>query len=194
MNDDILNRFIEKLVTQNIDEDIFRENINVFSRFLGYSNSDYKYNATYLSQYIDDFLKMSHMLKRKDEIYNKIFDSLMALGYRFEILIDQVYWGSYLDKTEKGYLGMDQERILDHKIELKMIFVSSGKEYIFRKKYDKFDDEKLIIDVKKDVKAYIRLKRIRSFLYTLRDKVITMDELEGFSADLIDAVKLILSR
>ena len=25
MNDDILNRFIEKLVTQNIDEDIFRE-------------------------------------------------------------------------------------------------------------------------------------------------------------------------
>lgn len=91
MNDDILNRFIEKLVTQNIDEDIFRENINVFSRFLGYSNSDYKYNATYLSQYIDDFLKMSHMLKRKDEIYNKIFDSLMALGYRFEILIDQVY-------------------------------------------------------------------------------------------------------
>ena len=68
MNDDILNRFIEKLVTQNIDEDIFRENINVFSRFLGYSNSDYKYNATYLSQYIDDFLKMSHMLKRKDEI------------------------------------------------------------------------------------------------------------------------------
>lgn len=35
MNDDILNRFIEKLVTQNIDEDIFRENINVFSRFLG---------------------------------------------------------------------------------------------------------------------------------------------------------------
>ena len=170
MNDDILNRFIEKLVTQNIDEDIFRENINVFSRFLGYSNSDYKYNATYLSQYIDDFLKMSHMLKRKDEIYNKIFDSLMALGYRFEILIDQVYWGSYLDKTEKGYWGMDQERILDHKIELKMIFVSSGKEYIFRKKYDKFDDEKLIIDVKKDVKAYIRLKRIRSFLYTLKSK------------------------
>ena len=113
---------------------------------------------------------MSHMLKRKDEIYNKIFDSLMALGYRFEILIDQVYWGSYLDKTEKGYFGMDQERILDHKIELKMIFVSSGKEYIFRKKYDKFDDEKLIIDVKKDVKAYIRLKRIRSFLYTLKSK------------------------
>lgn len=30
--------------------------------------------------------------------------------------------------------------------------------------------------------------------YYARDKVITMDELEGFSADLIDAVKLILSR
>jgi len=48
MNDDILNRFIEKLVTQNIDEDIFRENINVFSRFLGYSNSD-------LPKYISNF-------------------------------------------------------------------------------------------------------------------------------------------
>ena len=30
--------------------------------------------------------------------------------------------------------------------------------------------------------------------YFVRDKVITMNELEGFSEDLIDAVKLILSR
>ena len=30
--------------------------------------------------------------------------------------------------------------------------------------------------------------------YFVRDKVITMDELEGFSKDLIEAVKLILSR
>ena len=30
--------------------------------------------------------------------------------------------------------------------------------------------------------------------YFVRDKVITMNELEGFSEDLIDAVKLILNR
>ena len=38
-------------------------------------------------------------------------------------------------------------------------------------------------------KEYVEL--LTSFV---RDKVITMDELEGFSENLIDAVKLILSR
>lgn len=74
MNDDILNSFIEKLVTENIDEDIFREHINVFSRFLGYSNSDYKYNATYLSQYIDDFLKTSCICQPKIRSRDLILD------------------------------------------------------------------------------------------------------------------------
>ena len=54
--------------------------------------------------------------------------------------------------------------------------------------------------IKKDKKhpgVLIELRKstaIWDIVYFVRDKVITMDELDGFSKDLIEAVKLILSR
>lgn len=57
--------------------------------------------------------------------------------------------------------------------------------------------EKRIKQDKKHPGVLIELRKLTALCdiaYFVRDKVITMDELEGFSADLIDAVKLILSR
>ncbi len=57
--------------------------------------------------------------------------------------------------------------------------------------------EKRIKQDKKHPGVLIELRKstaLWDIAYFVRDKVITMDELEGFSADLIDAVKLILSR
>lgn len=57
-------------------------------------------------------------------------------------------------------------------------------------------EEKIRKD-KKHPGVLIELRKstaIWDIVYFVRDKVITMDELEGFSKDLIEAVKLILSR
>lgn len=57
--------------------------------------------------------------------------------------------------------------------------------------------EKRIKQDKKHPGVLIELRKstaLWDIAYFVRDKVITMDELEGFSADFIDAVKLILSR
>jgi len=57
--------------------------------------------------------------------------------------------------------------------------------------------EKRIRQDKKHPGVLIELRRstaIWDIALYVRDEVITMDELEGFSEDLIDAVKLILSR
>lgn len=57
--------------------------------------------------------------------------------------------------------------------------------------------EKSIKQDKKHPGVLIELRKstaIWDIAYFVRDGVITMDELEGFSEDLIDAVKLILSR
>lgn len=57
--------------------------------------------------------------------------------------------------------------------------------------------EKRIKQDKKHPGVLIELRKstaIWDIAYFVRDGVITMDELEGFSEDLIDAVKLILSR
>ena len=57
--------------------------------------------------------------------------------------------------------------------------------------------EKRIKQDKKHPGVLIELRKstaLWDIAYFVRDKVITKDELKGFSADLIDAVKLILSR
>lgn len=57
--------------------------------------------------------------------------------------------------------------------------------------------EKRIKQDKKHPGVLIELKKstaIWDIAFFVRDGVITMDELEGFSKDLIDAIKLILSR
>lgn len=57
--------------------------------------------------------------------------------------------------------------------------------------------EKRIKQDKKHPGVLIELRKstaIWDIAYFVRDEVITMDELEGFSEDLIDAVKLILRR
>ena len=57
--------------------------------------------------------------------------------------------------------------------------------------------EKRIKQDKKHPGVLIELRKstaLWDIAYFVRDKVITMNELEGFSEDLIDAVKLILSR
>lgn len=57
--------------------------------------------------------------------------------------------------------------------------------------------EKRIRQDKKHPGVLLQLRKstaIWDIAYFVQDGVITMDELEGFSEDLIDAVKLILSR
>jgi len=57
--------------------------------------------------------------------------------------------------------------------------------------------EKRIKQDKKHPGVLIEIRRstaIWDIAYFVRDEVITMDDLQGFSEDLIDAVKLILNR
>ena len=60
-----------------------------------------------------------------------------------------------------------------------------------------WDLQKRIKQDKKHPGVLIELRKstaIWDIAYFVRDQVITLDDLEGFSEDLIDAVKLILSR
>lgn len=163
MRDDVLNIFVHNLVSGDIDDETFEEYIDLFSKFLSYTNSDYKYNGTYLSQYIDDFLNMSRKLKQKNEKYNEIFTMLKRLGYQFELLIDQVYFACFSLKSEirHEYVGINKEKIMSKKIEVKMTLISSEKEYIFCKEYTDFRDEKLVENIQRDIKKYAGIKKIR---------------------------------
>lgn len=163
MKDDVLNMFIENIVSEDIDTEVFEQHIDMFSRFLSYTNADYKYNGTYLAQYIEDFITTIQKLKIKNEKYNEIFMTLIGLGYKFEVLIDQVFFASFFLKSEIKceYIGLIKEKIMSKKIELRMTLISDDKEYVFCKEYSDFEDEKLLENIRKDIRKYIRVKKIK---------------------------------
>ena len=163
MKDEVLNTFIEKMVSEDINSQEFKMHIENFSRFLSYTNSDYKYNGTYLVQYIDDFIETIMMLKKKNEKYINIIGNLVTLGYNFEVLFDQVYFVRFLSKKqlEQEYIGLKKDKIMSKKIESRMTLFWEEKEYVFSKVYKALQDDRLIDNIRKDIKSYIKLKKIR---------------------------------
>lgn len=157
--DDVLSIFIKKIISEDISEEIFEKYIDMFSRFLGYTNSDYKYNGTYLSQYAKDFISTTQMIKKKNEKYNEILKALIELEFQFKLLIDQVFLATFFDsKIEYGYITINKDNIISKKIELKITISFGNKEYIYCKEYDDFEDENLIGTIQRDIKKYIKHK------------------------------------
>lgn len=67
MKDEVLNKYIESLLQERIDVNEVELYIDMFSRFMGYTNPDYKYNGTYLSQYIEDFIEFYRKINEKNK-------------------------------------------------------------------------------------------------------------------------------
>lgn len=162
MGDIVLNSFIDRLLSENIDEEKFRQYIDIFSRFLGYVNPDYKYNGTYLSQYVSDFENICRMLKKKNEKYYEVFMKLIGIGQEFELIIDRVFCAKFysVSKIEREYVGIDKSKILSNSVEIRFKVEVEKNEYIFCKEYDNFED-RLSERVCKDVKQFIKIKKDR---------------------------------
>lgn len=167
MKDDVLNSFIDKLLTENIKADEFEQHIDMFSRFLGYTNPDYKYNGTYLSQYVDDFISTSQWLKKKNEKYAEILMKITDLGYFFILLFDQVYYAHLLPKEKDGekyveseihYARINKEKIINKKIEVSVTIIRADKEYTICKEYADFEVDNLAETICDNIKKYINLR------------------------------------
>ncbi|PWL52534.1 MAG: hypothetical protein DBY38_10385 [Clostridium cadaveris] len=155
----ILDLYIHKLLNSNIEEDKMELYIDLFSKFLSYSNPDYKYNGTYLNQYISNFKKVYYALKNKNIIYNKIFMELTGLGKEFELVIDDVYKGVYslINVRDSEYIGYNQNKIIDDSVEIKLKIKNGEEEYLFCRSY--WNLENHILDkVLKDVEIYLKAK------------------------------------
>lgn len=164
MSDLVLNSFIDKLLTENIEEEKFEQYIDMFSKFLAYVNSDYKYNGTYLNQYIDDFKIVYKMLKKKKEIYVNVFEKLKGITQNFELIIDRTFFAKFLlgnSKTKERceYIGIDKNKIISNYIEVKITIMSENDEYVFCKQYNIFEIE-LLEKLCNDVKEIILVKKL----------------------------------
>lgn len=160
MKDEVLNSFIKKLLSEEIDTERFKQYVEMFSKFLGYTNSDYKYNGTYLSQYIDDFMELRQMIKKKNEKYKEILLELMATKEEFELLIDKIFLVAISSQPEVKweYIGIHKRKIVSKTIEIR-IKIELEDEYIFCKEYDDFEKENLPKLICSDVINFVEKKR-----------------------------------
>lgn len=153
MGDNVIHDYIKDLIDTDIEEDKFDKYIDIFSKFMGYTNSDYKYNSTFLNQYISDFKEMHSKLRDKQTIYLSIFTMLLRMNVDFELSIDNTF---YATRSEIEYLGIDKEKIIKNLIEVK---VSFREKFTFCKEYDYLND-KLLDRVCKDLISFLKRKKI----------------------------------
>lgn len=142
MNDDmVLDSYVRSLINIDMNEDEFLQYMNLFSKYLGYTNPSYKYNGTYLNQYTKEFIKSCAELKHKNKIYNQIFFMLVnTIKIPFELTIDNSYY-VYFDKLENLqnnkiiYKRYDVQKINSDNFGIKLK-INYGKEcHIFLKEF-----------------------------------------------------------
>lgn len=163
MKDQVLNDFISKLLSEDIVDKKFEQHIDMFSRFLAYTNSDYKYNGTYLSQYVEDFMQVYRMLQKKNEIYHQIFSAIKGIGCSFKLEIDQMFIVDFKMESdaEIQYIGMNKDKIVSKDIEIKIEFKMVENAFVFCKGYKEFEDDDLVHTIFSDINNYIETKEDR---------------------------------
>lgn len=159
MKDEVLNKYIESLLQEKIDVNEVELYIDMFSRFMGYTNPDYKYNGTYLIQYIEDFIEFYRKINEKNKKYIEISMALVNLKYDFELLIDQSF---AVIKSSQGlryeYIGLNRKKIITPGVDIRLVIKCDENEFIFSKQYKDMKDTKYAEIIWEDVKQYTDVK------------------------------------
>lgn len=167
MKKDIFKEFIDDFLEGDLNKGDFKQHIILFSKFLSYINSDYKYNSTYLAQYVNDFIEVREWLKKKLICYNTILMELDLLRYQYMLSIDQFYYSYYLIKDENGesvekretiYQKIVKNKIARKEIEVKVTIALDNREYMICKIYDNFEEKELEKTICKNIREYIEMK------------------------------------
>lgn len=135
MKDNLVEDFINKILMTDFDNKRLELYIDVFSKFIGYTNDSYKYNIPYLNQYVEDFKDFRNKIIEKNKKYNEIVAYLNASDIKdYEVFIDNMYHiKRYKSKLEKEYFNVDKKYLMDAQIFLKIILKINSEECTFSK-------------------------------------------------------------
>lgn len=158
MND----KYIENVLNIDTEDNKFDQYIDIFSKFLAYINPDYKYNGTFLSQYVGDFKDMCKSLQFKNEKYNDIFKELKTIKQSFELRLDGSYFAKYrtMDNIEEGYIEIDKNKVTSDVIEVRILFENDVKKYVYYKIYP-VKDKDLPLKVCEEVESFMVKKGLK---------------------------------
>lgn len=119
--------------------------IKVFSKYLNMTNNDYRYNQTYLEQFIDDFLVFKRKVLYKADIFECIFASIPDVESQIELQMDKSFYaikyGLFPSKKSKqsSEIGLmttiNQSMIISTKIEIWCKLTKDTEILLFHKQY-----------------------------------------------------------
>lgn len=161
--DNYFDSYIENLISTDIAYSDFKTLIELFSKFIAFTNPDYKYNGTYLQEYVNDFCDVIEKLKKKNDIYSAISSEIKLIDIvcDYELYIDNTYQYTITNnydlsrlRSEKGYYAFDSEKIKSDNIEITLYLkMGNGKKYLFSRKYN-LSEENYIEKIKDDVSEF----------------------------------------
>ena len=158
MEDSVIDSYVKNLLTVEIEEKNFELYIDIFSRFLGYSNPNYKYNGTYLSQYINEFKIIYHELREKKKVYDIIINKLNGIRLPFELILDDMY-SFDTDNKKLKFTNFEINKITSKSINAKVTIKYGENKYLFCNDY-KNENEQIADEIVTDVTAFIKRKKI----------------------------------
>ena len=134
----------------------FKKQIISYSRYLSFADVDYKYNSTFLSEYLDDYLDFKRYAKLKMKIYIKIKDNIINMNIpdSYTLTLDNAYQvvQDKVKKNEVIFLNPEFKKIRSDRIHVYFIKNTSSNDELFYKEY-RIKEYKSII---KDINRFVR--------------------------------------
>ncbi|MBS5285212.1 MAG: hypothetical protein KHY46_15400 [Clostridiales bacterium] len=95
----------KQVIENEISEEALKKEINAFSFFLSELNQDYYYNATYLSNYVMEFLRFLKYFYRKYMFVKQLF-KVTSRYQKVSLVIDRYWVEESLWDEEKGKISV----------------------------------------------------------------------------------------
>ena len=137
MDDDRQLKYVTEIAKLDLNYEKFKKQIQLFSQYLSYSNKDYLYNETYLSNFCMDFINYIKYIKKKSPIFAKIVNKIVDYSEIMDIQLsmDQ-YW---IYHSQKGSLkvnkNIDLNEVCKDKVLIRVMILYNNDRHLFIKEY-----------------------------------------------------------
>lgn len=159
--------FFDQLRNLKIDNENFGNIICLFSKYLSVFNKDYKYNGTYLPEYINDFIMFKDSVNDKIDIYLQLHSKIKKIKEmkNYTLILDNTYRIHQYNQNKNNFMGenpyfnIDIPKIISDTIYVHFVIEVKKNNLLFYKEYDKKkykgNNDKIYNQIVEDVKSFV---------------------------------------
>lgn len=159
--------FFDQLRNLNMDNENFSNIICLFSKYISICNKDYKYNGTYLPEYINDFIVFKDNASDKVDLYLELHSKIKKIIEieNYTLTLDNTYRIHKDNQNEKNlteqnhYFNIDIPKIIRDTIYVHFVIEVKKNNLLFYKEYKKNEYNQIVEDIKSFVEKSLEEKK-----------------------------------